>query len=74
MSDDVQTEPRIDSIRLIKLAMDTLAQRVYRWAVLACSFSLFATTVYRPQPWRLAAAATFTLFVYVPLAWRERGR
>lgn len=70
---DPQTEP-IDQIRLIKLAMDTLAQRVYRWAVLAGSFALFAAAVYRPAPWRILAASLFTVFVLVPLAWRERGR
>ena len=70
---DPTTEP-IDQIRLVKLAMDTLAQRVYRWAVLACSFSLFAASVYRPEPWRILAASLFTMFVLVPLAWRERGR
>jgi hypothetical protein len=70
----VTTEPRMDSWALMRLAMTTLAQRAYRWAVLAGSFTLFAAAVYRPEPWRILAASLFTLMVLVPLAYRDRQR
>lgn len=74
MGDGAATDTRLEPVAVLRMALDTLAQRVFRWTVLAMSFALFVWAVAKPDPWRLAAASVFTLMVHVPVAWGERRR
>lgn len=74
MGDPLPTDTRLEPFAILKMALDTLAQRVYRWVVLAMSFSLFAYAMVKIDPWRILAASVFTLLILVPLAWAERKR
>jgi hypothetical protein len=57
-----------------RLITGEVYRRILGVAVLAMAFALFAWSVAKPEPWRIAAASIFTLMVYLPAWWGERKR
>lgn len=65
---------RFDGSTILRMALDMLGQRAFKWAVFLAAFGLFAYAAWRPHVVTLLAASIFTLMTHVPLAWREKGR
>jgi hypothetical protein len=57
--------------QVLRVALDALSVRAARWVSLLMAFGLFVATVWYPSWIRLAAAATFTVLVNLPLWWRR---
>lgn len=66
------TELRFSS--LLRVALDVLASRSYRWVVTLLTFALFTYTAIRPDPYRLGAAVAFTVLVALPSLWRREAK
>ena len=51
--------------QLVQTMLKALGGRAQRWAALVSAFAVCGYAVLRPDPWRLATAALFTLFAYL---------
>jgi hypothetical protein len=71
---DPLRETHIEPVTVLRMSLDVLATRVFRWLTAAGAFSLFAWVCARPEWIRFAAACVFTLAVHVPTWWGERKR
>lgn len=65
---------QFEPVTVLRMSLDVLATRVFRWLTAAGSFALFAWVCARPEWIRFAAACVFTLAVHVPTWWGERKR
>ena len=62
-----ETAPSLSHSQFLRIALEALSVRMGRWVALLMSFTLFGAAVYYPDWKRLAAAAGFTLFVWLPM-------
>lgn len=72
--DTPQVIERLDGYALMRMAIDMLGQRAFKWAVFLASVGLFAYAAWRPHVLTLLAASIYTLLTHVPFAWREKAR
>lgn len=65
---------RIEPATVLRMSMDVLATRVFRWLTAAGALTLFIWCAARPDVWRFCAAVAFTILVHCPTWLMERKR
>jgi hypothetical protein len=70
---DPLAEPRLEPVTVLRMSLDVLATRVFRWLTAAGSLTLFIWCAAKPDVWRFCAATVFTLLCHCP-TWLERKR
>jgi hypothetical protein len=57
--------------QLVRVGLALLGQRALVWAATAVAAGLWAYAIAHPEPWRLAAAAGYSVCVLGPVYWRD---
>jgi len=71
MNETTETAPSLSHSQFLRIALEALSVRAARWASLLMAFGLFGAAVWYPDWKRLAAAAGFTLLVWLPMLFKK---
>ena len=64
----------MDAIKLIRIALETLTERLLTLVSMAMTFALSCWTMAEPGYERMAMAAFFAISVFLPSVHRERNK
>lgn len=64
----------MEAIKLIRIALETITERVLTILAMIMTFALSCWTMYEPSYERMAMAAFFAISVFLPSVHRERNK
>jgi hypothetical protein len=75
VTEPVQTTPPAGlqalQAHLVRVGLALLGQRALVWAATAVAAGLWGYAIAHPEPWRLLAAAGYSICVLGPVYWRD---